>query len=336
MSLKVGINGFGRIGRLVMRAAIKSGADLDFVAVNDLTDTKTLAHLFKYDSVHGIFDGEVKATDQGISVNGDEFKVLSERDPGKLPWKDLGVELVLESTGLFGHSDKASAHLDAGAKRVIISQPAKGDVKTIVVGVNDDEYDPAQHKLLSNASCTTNCLAPFAKVLDEKFGIVRGLMTTIHAYTNDQKILDLPHSDLRRARAAHMSMIPTKTGAAEAVSLVLPNLKGKLTGGAIRVPVCDCSLVDLVAELKNEATEEEINAAIKSAAEGELKGILAYCDEPLVSVDFIGNPHSSIFDALSTKVIDKKLVKVLSWYDNEWGFSNRVLDLIEVMRKKGI
>ncbi len=336
MSVKVGINGFGRIGRLVMRAALKSGADLDFVAVNDLTDTKTLAHLFKYDSVHGIFDGEVKATDKGISINGDEFKVLSERDPGKLPWKELGADVVLESTGLFGDSEKAGAHIVAGAKRVIISQPAKGDVKTIVVGVNDDEYDPGQHKILSNASCTTNCLAPVAKVLDENFGILKGLMTTIHAYTNDQKILDLPHSDLRRARAAHMSMIPTKTGAAEAVSLVLPNLKGKLTGGAIRVPVCDVSLVDLVAELNTEATEEDVNAAIKKAAEGELKGILQYCDEPLVSVDFIGNPSSSIFDALSTKVIDKKLVKVLSWYDNEWGFSNRVLDLIEVMRKKGI
>jgi len=336
MSLKVGINGFGRIGRLVMRAALKSGADLDFVAVNDLTDTKTLAHLFKYDSVHGIFDGEVKASGEGISINGDEFKVLSEKDPSKLPWKDLGAEVVLECTGIFAHSDKCGAHLQAGAKRVILSQPGKGDIKTIVVGVNDDDYDPAQHKILSNASCTTNCLAPVAKVLDEKFGIVKGLMTTIHAYTNDQRILDLPHSDLRRARAAHMSMIPTKTGAAEAVSLVLPSLEGKLTGGAIRVPVCDVSLVDLVAELNTEATADQINAAVKAAADGELKGILEYCDEPLVSVDFIGNPASSIFDSLSTKVIENKLVKVLSWYDNEWGFSNRVLDLIEVMRKKGI
>ncbi|MCC6227543.1 MAG: type I glyceraldehyde-3-phosphate dehydrogenase [Microthrixaceae bacterium] len=336
MTVKLGLTGVGRIGRLVVRAALKRKVDVDIVAVNDLTDTKTLAHLFKYDSVHGIFPGTVEAKESSIVLGGDEIKVLSERDPGKLPWGDLGVDIVLESTGLFGSDEKAKPHLTAGAKRVIIAQPAKGDVKTIVMGVNNDDYDPSKHFILSNASCTTNCLAPVAKVLDEKFGLVKGLMTTIHAYTNDQRILDLPHSDLRRARAAAMSMIPTKTGAAEAVGLVLPQLKGKLTGMAIRVPTADVSLVDLVAELNSDATEEEINAAIKAAADGSLKGILEYCPEPLVSIDFTGNPASSIFDALSTKVIDKRLVKVLSWYDNEWGFSNRVLDLIAHMEKVGI
>jgi glyceraldehyde 3-phosphate dehydrogenase len=336
MATKIGVNGFGRIGRLVVRAILKNKIDLDIVAVNDLTDTKTLAHLFKYDSIHGIFPGTVEHDEESIILDGDKIKVLSIRNPAELPWKDLGADIVLESTGLFGHSDKASAHLTAGAKRVIISQPAKGDVKTIVMGVNDHEYDPAKHKLLSTASCTTNCLAPLAKVIDENFGIVKGLMTTIHAYTNDQRILDLPHSDLRRARAAAMSMIPTKTGAAEAVGLVLPNLQGKLTGGAIRVPTPDVSLVDLVAELNKEATDKDINAAMKSAADGPLKGILEYCAEPLVSIDFTGNPASSIFDALSTKVIDKKLVKVLAWYDNEWGFSNRVVDLIQLIEKKGV
>jgi glyceraldehyde 3-phosphate dehydrogenase len=336
MSIKVGINGFGRIGRLVVRAAIQKKADIDIVAVNDITNPKTLSHLFKYDSVHGRFDGSVEVKDDAIIINGDAMKVLAVRNPAELPWKDLGVDIVIESTGLFTSSDKAKAHLDAGAKRVIISAPAKGEVKTIVMGVNDGSYDPAKDRILSNASCTTNCLAPVAKVIDEKFGLVRGLMTTIHAYTNDQRILDLPHEDLRRARATMLSMIPTKTGAAEAVGQVLPNLKGKLTGGAVRVPTFDVSLVDLVAELKNEATAEQINAAMKAASEGELKGILEYCDEPLVSIDFLRNPASSIFDAGCTKVLDNKMAKVFSWYDNEWGFSNRVIDLIALMVKKGI
>ncbi|MCG3199879.1 MAG: type I glyceraldehyde-3-phosphate dehydrogenase [Candidatus Omnitrophica bacterium] len=338
MGVKVGINGFGRIGRLVVRAAIEQGADIEFVAVNDITSTKTLAHLFKYDSVHGRFKGEVKATEDSIVINGKATKVTAIRNPAELPWKDLGVDIAIESTGLFTSSDKAKAHLDAGAKRVIISAPAKGEVKTIVMGVNDNTYDPAKDKILSNASCTTNCLAPVAKVLDEKFGIAHGLMTTIHAYTNDQRILDLPHEDLRRARATMLSMIPTKTGAAEAVGLVLPNLKGKLTGGAVRVPTFDVSLVDLVAELKTEASAAEINAAVNAAAEGPLKGILEYCDEPLVSIDFLRNPASSIFDAGNTKVLEdkSKMVKVFSWYDNEWGFSNRVVDLIDLIVKKGV
>ena len=336
MATKIGINGFGRIGRLVLRAALKKNADYEFVAVNDLTDTTTLAHLFKYDSIHGIFDGTVEATDDSIVINGNSIKVLSTRNPGDLPWKDLGVEMVLESTGLFTHSDKAKAHLEAGAKRVIISAPAKGEVKTVVMGVNEETYDPSTDAILSNASCTTNCLAPVAKVLSDKFGIVKGLMTTIHAYTNDQRILDLPHKDLRRARAAAMSMIPTKTGAAEAVALVLPQLQGKLTGMAIRVPTNDVSLVDLVAELGTDVTPEGLNDAIKEASEGPMKGILEYCDEPLVSIDFTGNPASSIFDSLSTKVLDNRLVKVLSWYDNEWGFSNRVLDLMDHVVAKGL
>jgi len=336
MATKIGINGFGRIGRLVLRAALKKNADYEFVAVNDLTDTTTLAHLFKYDSIHGIFDGTVEATDDSIVINGNSIKVLSTRNPGDLPWKDLGVEMVLESTGLFTHSDKAKAHLEAGAKRVIISAPAKGKVKTVVMGVNEETYDPSTDAILSNASCTTNCLAPVAKVLSDKFGIVKGLMTTIHAYTNDQRILDLPHKDLRRARAAAMSMIPTKTGAAEAVALVLPQLQGKLTGMAIRVPTNDVSLVDLVAELGTDVTPEGLNDAIKEASEGPMKGILEYCDEPLVSIDFTGNPASSIFDSLSTKVLDNRFVKVLSWYDNEWGFSNRVLDLMDHVVAKGL
>jgi len=336
MAIRLGINGFGRIGRLVVRAFKENNVDIDVVAVNDLTDTKTLAHLFKYDSVHGRWSGTVEGASDSIVINGDSIRVLSERDPGKLPWDDLGADLVLESTGFFASDEKSQPHLDAGAKRVIISAPAKGDVKTIVMGVNDDTYDPNEHKIVSNASCTTNCLAPVAKVLDEAFGMERGLMTTVHSYTNDQKILDLPHEDLRRARAASVSMIPTKTGAAEAVALVLPNLKGKLTGMAIRVPTCDVSLIDLVAELKTGVSEEDINVAMKESAEGSLKGILEYCDEPLVSVDFIGNPASSVFDAGLTKVIDGKLVKVLSWYDNEWGFSNRVVDLIKMIAVKGI
>jgi glyceraldehyde 3-phosphate dehydrogenase len=347
MAVKVGINGFGRIGRNVFRA-MQNYPDLEVVAVNDLTNAKTLAHLLKYDSVIGPFDGQVKATENGIMVNGKEVKVLSERDPSLLPWKDLGVQIVIESTGLFtvkkdGVNKKgkevkgAENHITkGGAKKVIISAPAEGEDITIVLGVNEDKYDPANHHVVSNASCTTNCLAPFAKVLHQKFGVKRGLMTTIHSYTNDQVILDFPHSDLRRARAAALSMIPTTTGAAKAVALVLPELKGKLNGFSIRVPTPNVSVVDLVADLEKSTTAEEINQAFKEAAEGSLKGILAYCDEPLVSKDFNGNPHSSIIDAPSTMVIDSNMVKVISWYDNEWGYSNRVADLAMYMIKKGL
>lgn len=335
MATKVGINGFGRIGRNVFRAALKNPA-VDIVAVNDLTDAKTLAHLLKYDSIHGILDAEVKAEGSNIVVNGKTIKVLAEREPANLPWKDLGVEVVVESTGRFTDKEKAAAHIAAGAKKVIISAPAKNEDITIVMGVNHDKYDAASHHVISNASCTTNCLAPFAKVLNDKFGIKRGLMTTVHAYTNDQQILDLPHKDLRRARAAGMSIIPTTTGAAKAVALVLPELKGKLNGFAMRVPTPNVSVVDLVAELEKPATADEINAALKAAAEGELKGILAYCDEPLVSKDFNGNPNSSIVDALSTMVIEGNMVKVVSWYDNEWGYSSRVVDLIGFIAKKGL
>lgn len=335
MATKVGINGFGRIGRNVFRAALGNPA-VDIVAVNDLTDAKTLAHLLKYDSVHGILNDDVKAGDSSIIVNGKEIKVLAEREPADLPWKNLGVEVVVESTGRFTARDKAAAHLEAGAKKVVISAPAKNEDITIVMGVNEKKYDAASHHVISNASCTTNCLAPFAKVLHDSFGIKRGLMTTVHSYTNDQKILDLPHKDLRRARAAGMSIIPTTTGAAKAVALVLPELKGKLNGFAMRVPTPNVSVVDLVAELDKAATVDEINAALKTAAEGELKGILAYCDEPLVSKDFNGNPNSSIVDALSTMVIEGNLVKVVSWYDNEWGYSNRVVDLIGYISKKGL
>ncbi|QJW47477.1 type I glyceraldehyde-3-phosphate dehydrogenase [bacterium BFN5] len=335
MATKVGINGFGRIGRNVFRAALNNPA-VDIVAVNDLTDAKTLAHLLKYDSVHGILDAEVSVDGSNIIVNGKAVQVLAEREPAKLPWKDLGVEVVVESTGRFTDREKAAAHLEAGAKKVIISAPAKNEDITIVMGVNEDKYEAASHHVISNASCTTNCLAPFAKVLHEKFGIKRGLMTTVHAYTNDQQILDLPHKDLRRARAAGMSIIPTTTGAAKAVALVLPELKGKLNGFAMRVPTPNVSVVDLVAELDKSATAEEINAALKAAAEGELKGILAYTEEPLVSKDFNGNPNSSIIDALSTMVIEGNMVKVVSWYDNEWGYSNRVVDLIGFLAKKGL
>lgn len=335
MATKVGINGFGRIGRNVFRAALNNPA-VDIVAVNDLTDAKTLAHLLKYDSIHGILDAEVSVDGSNIIVNGKAVQVLAEREPAKLPWKDLGVEVVVESTGRFTDRDKAAAHLEAGAKKVIISAPAKNEDITIVMGVNEDKYEAASHHVISNASCTTNCLAPFAKVLHEKFGIKRGLMTTVHAYTNDQQILDLPHKDLRRARAAGMSIIPTTTGAAKAVALVLPELKGKLNGFAMRVPTPNVSVVDLVAELDKSATAEEINAALKAAAEGELKGILAYTEEPLVSKDFNGNPNSSIIDALSTMVIEGNMVKVVSWYDNEWGYSNRVVDLIGFLAKKGL
>lgn len=335
MATKVGINGFGRIGRNVFRAALNNPA-VEIVAVNDLTDAKTLAHLLKYDSIHGILDAEIKADGANLVVNGKTIKVLAEREPAKLPWKDLGVTVVVESTGRFTDRDKAAAHLEAGAKKVIISAPAKQEDITIVMGVNEDKYDAAAHHVISNASCTTNCLAPFAKVLHEKFGIKRGLMTTVHSYTNDQQILDLPHKDLRRARAAGVSIIPTTTGAAKAVALVLPELKGKLNGFAMRVPTPNVSVVDLVAELDKTVTAEEINAALKAAAEGELKGILAYTDEPLVSKDFNGNPNSSIVDGLSTMVIEGSLVKVVSWYDNEWGYSSRVVDLIAFVAKKGL
>ena len=328
MGIKVGINGFGRIGRNILRAAMAAGnRDLEFVAVNDLTDAKTLAHLLKYDSVHGTLEGSVKAEDKAVVVDGARIAVLSERDPAKLPWRDLGVGVVIESTGLFTDREKAAAHLNAGAKKVIISAPAKGADMTICYGVNHTTYKPSEHHIVSNASCTTNCLAPVAKVLHERFGIARGLMTTIHAYTNDQQILDLPHSDLRRARAAALSMITTTTGAARAVGEVLPELKGKLDGMAIRVPTSNVSIVDLVAELKQTASESQINEALRAAAAGPLKGILACVDEELVSVDFNGSPASSTVDTALTKVMDGNFIKVLSWYDNEWGFSNRMVDV---------
>jgi glyceraldehyde 3-phosphate dehydrogenase len=326
MAVRVGINGFGRIGRNVFRACLDERG-LDFVAVNDITDAGTLAHLLKYDSVHGTLKEEITHAAGSLSVGGKQIKVLAERDPGNLPWKELGVELVLECSGLFTARDKAAKHLSAGAKKVIISAPAKGADLTICYGVNHDAYDPKRHDVISNASCTTNCLAPVAKVLHESFGIRRGLMTTIHSYTNDQRILDLPHEDLRRARAAALSMIPTTTGAARAVSLVLPALEGKLDGMAVRVPTPNVSLVDLTAELDKKTTEKDINAAMQKAAEGPLKGILSYCTEPLVSTDFNGTSYSSIFDAELTRVIDGNFCKVLSWYDNEWGFSNRMRDV---------
>jgi glyceraldehyde 3-phosphate dehydrogenase len=327
MGVKIGINGFGRIGRVIMRAAQRMGADLDFVAVNDLTDAQTLAHLLKYDSVHGAFPGEVQVKGNALFVDGKEIKVLAVKDPAQLPWKDLGVEVVMECTGLFREKDKAAKHLEAGAKKVIISAPAKGPDITIVMGVNHQAYDPNKHHIISNASCTTNCLAPVAKVLLDTFGIQRGLMTTIHAYTNDQVILDFPHKDLRRARAAALSMIPTTTGAAAAVSLVLPQLKGKLDGMAIRVPTPNVSVVDLVAEVEKETSVDGVNTALKKASEGELKGILGYTEEPLVSVDFNGTALSSIVDAPSTTVIEGRMVKVLSWYDNEMGYSSRMVDV---------
>ena len=326
MTIKVGINGFGRIGRNAFRAAMSNPA-LEIVAVNDLTDAETLAHLLKYDSIHGILDAEVKAEKDAIVVNGKAIKVLAERDPAALPWGALGIDVVVESTGRFTDADKAAAHIKAGAKKVIISAPAKGEDITIVMGVNEDKYDAAKHNIISNASCTTNCLAPMAKVIHEKFGIKHGMMTTVHSYTNDQMILDLPHKDLRRARAAAMSIIPTTTGAAKAVALVLPELKGKLNGFALRVPTPNVSLTDLVSEMEKPVTVEEVNAALKAAAAGPLKGILAYSDEPLVSKDYNGNPHSCIIDADSTMVVDGTQLKVIGWYDNEWGFSNRMLDV---------
>ena len=334
MAVKVGINGFGRIGRIVLRAALGREA-VDVVAVNDITDAKTLGHLFKYDSIHGAFPGEVEVDDSSIVVDGKPVIVLAERDPAALPWKKLGVEIVVESTGIFLDKEGAGKHLEAGAKKVIITAPAKDPDLTVVLGANEGSYDKTKHHIVSNASCTTNCLAPVAKVLNDNFGIVRGLMTTTHAYTNDQRILDLPHKDLRRARAGAISMIPTTTGAASAVAEVLPELKGKLDGMAIRVPTPNVSLVDLVAELKSEVTEEEILDAFRVAADGELKGILGLCEEPLVSIDFNGDPRSSIVDAESTRVIDKKMVKVLAWYDNEWAYSMRVVDLIEYIAGHG-
>ena len=333
MAVRVGINGFGRIGRNIMRAAL-GDRGIDFVAVNDLTNAKTLAHLFKYDSVLGNLHARVEAGDDTISVEGDSFKVLSTKDPAQLPWKDLGVEVVFESTGLFTNRDAAAKHLAAGAKKVVITAPAKAPDITVVIGVNDDKYDPAKHQIISNASCTTNCLAPLAKVIHQCFGIQNGWMTTIHSYTNDQNLLDLPHKDLRRARAAALSIIPTTTGAAVAVGEVLPELKGKLDGFAMRVPTPNVSVVDLAANLLRKTTAEEVNQALKSAAEGPLKGILAYSSEELVSVDFKGNASSSIVDAPYTKVMDGNFVKVVSWYDNEWGYSNRCVDLLRYMAKR--
>ena len=335
MAIKVAINGFGRIGRLVFKA-LQNDKDVDLVAVNDLTDAKTLVHLLKYDSVHGRYPVPVSAEGDYLVAGKRRVKVMSEKDPSKLPWGQMGVDIVVESTGAFRDKAKLGLHLQAGAKKVILTAPAKDELdNTVVMGVNDDTLKPS-HKIVSNASCTTNCLAPVAKVLHENFGIKRGWMTTIHAYTNDQQILDLPHKDLRRARAAAANIIPTTTGAAKAAGLVIPALKGKLDGIAIRVPVPDGSLVDLVAELEKPATAEEINAAMKKAAGSSLKGILEYCEDPIVSSDIVGNSYSSIFDSLSTKVMDKTFVKVISWYDNEWGYSNRVVDLCEYMVKKGL
>ncbi len=332
MTTKIAINGFGRIGRTVLRLA-KERSDIECVAINDLMDTKTLGHLFKYDSVHGPYSGTVEVQDDAIVVDGKTMKVSSIRDAKTLPWGDLGVQVVVEGTGVFRTREAAAQHLEAGAKKVIVTAPMKGPDVTIVLGVNEGTYDPANHDVLSNASCTTNCLAPFAKVLNKNWGIEKGLMTTIHAYTNDQSLLDQPHSDLRRARAAATSMIPTSTGAAAAVGLVLPELQGKLNGMSIRVPTNNVSVVDLVASIKKNATAEEINAKLKEAAEGPLQGIMQYCDEPLVSIDFNNNPHSSIVDAPTTTVIDGNMVKVLSWYDNESGYSARVLDLITYISK---
>jgi len=331
MAIKVGINGFGRIGRNIFRAALADKA-IEIVAVNDITDAATLAHLLKYDSILGILDAEVKPRENAISVNGKVVKVLAKKDPAELPWKELGVDIVIESTGLFTDKEKAVKHLTVGgAKKVIISAPAKGHDLTIVLGVNDGAYDASKHNVISNASCTTNCLAPVAKVIRDNFGIRRGLMTTIHSYTNDQKILDLPHKDLRRARAAGQSMIPTSTGAAKAIGEVIPELKGKLDGIAVRVPTPNVSLVDVVFEVEKKTTIAEVNNAIKAAADGKMKGVLAYTDEPLVSIDFRMNPNSSIVDLELTNVIDGNMVKVLSWYDNEWGFSKRVVDLLHLI-----
>jgi glyceraldehyde 3-phosphate dehydrogenase len=336
MTTRIGINGFGRIGRQSLKAILeRHGRDLEVIAVNDLTDTKTNAHLLKYDSTYGHFPGEVEATADTLIVNGHIIKVLSQRDPAQLPWSDLGVELVIESTGLFTEAEKASAHLRGGAKKVIISAPAKGEDLTIVAGVNDEMYDPAKHHIISNASCTTNCLAPAAKVLNDAFGIERGLMNTIHSYTNDQRILDQVHKDLRRARTAGVNIIPTSTGAARALALVIPELKGRFDGMSLRVPTVTVSMVDFVADVRKEATKESVNAAFKEASEGSLKGILGYSDEPLVSMDYRGDDRSSIIDGLSTLVTGGKMVKVLAWYDNEWGYSCRIADLAYFIAQKG-
>ncbi|MFL6336260.1 MAG: type I glyceraldehyde-3-phosphate dehydrogenase [Pyrinomonadaceae bacterium] len=335
MAIKVGINGFGRIGRNVLRTCL-GDAEIDFVAVNDITDTKTLAHLLKYDSVLGNLEEETQPTENGIRVGADEFRVFSEKDPALIPWDEVGAEVVIESTGRFTNKADAAKHLRGSVKKVIISAPAKGEDITIVLGVNDDAYDPASHHVISNASCTTNCLAPVAKVIHQNFGIKSAQMTTIHSYTNDQQLLDLPHKDLRRARAAGLSMIPTSTGAAKAVALVLPELKGKFDGISVRVPTPNVSLVDVVMEVEREVTTEEVNTALKNAANEELRGILAFSEEPLVSVDFRKNDNSSIVDAEYTKVIGGNLVKVLSWYDNEWGYSCRVRDLVKFLGEKGL
>jgi glyceraldehyde 3-phosphate dehydrogenase len=335
MGIKVGINGFGRIGRNVLRTCLDD-ADVDFVAVNDITDTETLAHLLKYDSVLGNLDHEIKATEKGISVGGDEFRVFSEKDPAQIPWESVGAEIVIESTGRFTKAEDARKHLRGSVKKVIISAPAKDEDITIVLGVNEDSYDPAAHHIISNASCTTNCLAPVAKVIHRHFGIRSAQMTTIHSYTNDQQLLDLPHKDLRRARAAALSMIPTSTGAAKAVALVLPELKGKFDGISVRVPTPNVSLVDVVMEVERQVTAEEVNTALKNAANEELRGILQFSEEQLVSVDFRKNDNSSIVDAEYTKVIGGNLVKVLSWYDNEWGYSCRVRDLVKYIASKGL
>lgn len=335
MSIKVAINGFGRIGRNAFKIAQeKLNKDIEIVAINDLTSTATLAHLLKYDSLFGKFNGTVEVKEDALIVNGREVKVFAERDPKNLPWKALGVDVVIESTGLFTKREKSMAHIEAGAKKVIISAPAEDEDITIVLGVNEKQYDAANHVIISNASCTTNCLAPFAKVLDEKFGIVKGLMNTIHSYTNDQNILDLPHKDLRRARAAAESIIPTSTGAAKAVGKVLPQLKGKLNGFSLRVPTPTVSITDLTCELKKNVTVDEVNAALKEAAEGELKGIMGFSEEPLVSIDYRGDERSSIIDGLSTMVIEGNMVKVVSWYDNEWGYSNRIVDLVNYIAER--
>ncbi|MEK7858571.1 MAG: type I glyceraldehyde-3-phosphate dehydrogenase [Elusimicrobiota bacterium] len=334
MAINVSINGFGRIGRLVLRAGIKNPA-LNFVAVNDLTDAATLAHLFKYDSTFGQYPGTVEAVGSDLKIDGKLIKVVAERDPAKLPWKALDIDVCIESTGRFTDADKAKAHLSAGAKKVVISAPAKGEDITICMGINEDLYDPAKHNIISNASCTTNALAPLAKVLDEAFSIKSGMMTTVHSYTNDQVLLDFTHSDLRRGRAAAVSMVPSSTGAAKAIGLVLPKMKGKLSGIAIRVPTPDVSIVDLTVVVEKDVTKEEVNAAFKKAAEtGRLKGYLQYCETPLVSKDFTGNASSSIFDVALTDVMDKRMVKVFGWYDNEWGYSNRVIDLVAFISKK--
>ena len=327
MAIRVGINGFGRIGRMIFRAGFRN-KNLEFVAVNDLpTETKVLAHLLKYDSTFGILDAKVEAREGALVVDGKELKVLSYKSPAEIPWGQLGVDIVLESTGVFTEAEKAKGHLAGGAKKVVITAPASNEDITIVLGVNDGKYNPEKHQIVSNASCTTNCLAPVAKVINENFGIIHGQMTTVHSYTNDQRILDLVHKDLRRARSAAMSIIPSSTGAAKAIGLVLPELNKRLDGFALRVPTPDVSVVDLVCEVQKETSTEEVNAALKKAAEGPMKGILGYCEEPLVSMDFKGNPLSSIVDAALTKVVDKKSVKVVAWYDNEWGYSNRVVDL---------